>query len=96
MAIVASVHCTFCKKRKDMCYLTTHSTHFILWLYGVGHVVKDQSAREKTRCRFPFSSKGFCYMYHPSYKIAHTTASVIPVVEHCRELEIAPRLQREG
>ena len=27
--------------RKEMFYLTTHSTHFILWLYGVGHMVKD-------------------------------------------------------
>ena len=33
-------------------YLTTHSTHFILRLYGVGHMVKDHSDSERgTRCR---------------------------------------------
>ena len=30
-----------------MFYLTTHSTHFILQLYGVGHIVKDQSDSER-------------------------------------------------
>ena len=33
--------------RKEMFYLMSHSTHFILRLYGV----KDHSAREETRCR---------------------------------------------
>ena len=26
---------------KEMFYLTTHSTHFILRLYGVGHMVNE-------------------------------------------------------
>ena len=34
-----------------MFYLTTHSTHFILRLYGDGHMVKD--------------TQGFFYMHHP-------------------------------
>ena len=29
------------KGRKEMFYLTTHSTHFILRLYGVRHMVKE-------------------------------------------------------
>ena len=29
-----------------MFYLMTHSTHFILRLYGVGHMVKDHSDSE--------------------------------------------------
>ena len=29
--------------RKEMFYLTTHSTHFYLWLYGIKHKVKDHS-----------------------------------------------------
>ena len=33
--------------RKEQFYLTTHSTHFILWLYGVGHMVKDHSDSER-------------------------------------------------
>ena len=32
-----------------MLYLTMHSTHFILQLYGVGHMVKDHSDSEKGR-----------------------------------------------
>ena len=32
--------------RKEMFYLTTHSTHFILRLYGIGHMVKDHSDHE--------------------------------------------------
>ena len=30
-----------------MFYLTMHSTHFILLLYGVGHMVKDHSDSER-------------------------------------------------
>ena len=30
-----------------MFYLTTHSTHFYLRLYGVGHMVKDHSDSER-------------------------------------------------
>ena len=28
-------------------YLMTHSTHFILWLYGIGHMVEDHSDSER-------------------------------------------------
>ena len=44
-------------------YLTTHSTHFILRLYGVRHMVKDHSDSEKGnplpphRLLFPINSK---------------------------------------
>ena len=33
--------------RKEMFYLTTHSTHFILRLYGVGDMVKDHLDSER-------------------------------------------------
>ena len=33
--------------RKEMFYLTMHSTHFILRLYSVGHMVKDHSDSER-------------------------------------------------
>ena len=33
--------------RKEMFYLTTHSIHFNLRLYGVGHMVKDHSDSER-------------------------------------------------
>ena len=49
------------KGRKEMFYLTTHSTHFI---YGVSHMVKDHSDSDKGnplpphRLLFPINSKG--------------------------------------
>ena len=33
--------------RKEIFYLMTHSTYFYLWLYGVGHMVKDHSDSER-------------------------------------------------
>ena len=35
------------KWRKEMFYLTMHSTHFILRLYGIRHMVKDHSDSER-------------------------------------------------
>ena len=36
-----------------MFYLTTHSTHFILWLYGLGQMEKKHSdSEDETRCRY--------------------------------------------
>ena len=81
--------------RKEMFYLTTHSTHFILLLYGVWHMVKDHSDSERESplpphwLLFPINSKFFFYMHHPTDRIAHTTAFVTPVVEHWVEREIA-------
>ena len=49
--------------RKEMFYLTTHSTHSILRLYGVGHMVKDHSDSERGNpllphgLLFPINSK---------------------------------------
>ena len=37
------------KGRKEMFYLTTHSTHFIYGYNGVGHMVKDHSDSERER-----------------------------------------------
>ena len=72
--------------RKKMFYLTAHSTHFILRLYGVGHMVKDHSYSERGNplpphgLLFPIKQQGFFYMHHPTDRIAHTTAFVTPVV----------------
>ena len=52
------------EERKEMFYLTTHSTHFILRLYDVRHMVKDHSESELGNplpphgLLFPISSKG--------------------------------------
>ena len=62
-----------------MFYLTTHSTHFILRLYGVGHMVKDHSDRERERGNplpphrllFPISIKGSFICIIPQTSIIH-------------------------
>ena len=51
--------------RMDMFYLTMHTTHFYLRLYGVRHMVKDHSDSERGnplpphRLLFPINSKGY-------------------------------------
>ena len=35
----------------EMFYLTTHSTHFNYGYKGIGHMVKEHSARQEIRCR---------------------------------------------
>ena len=83
-----------------MFYLMTHSTHFVLRLYGVRHMVKNHSDSERGNplpphgLLFPTSSKG--YMHHPKDRITHTTVFVTPVVEHWLEREIAQWVHHEG
>ena len=67
---------------------------FYLWLYGVGHMVKNHSDSEKGNlcCYMGYFfrlAKGFLYMHHPTDRIAHTTAFVAPIVEHWLVREIA-------
>ena len=45
---------------------------------------------------FPISSKVFFYMLHPTDRIAHNTAFVIPVVDHWLEREIDQWVHHEG
>ena len=56
-----------------MFYLTTHSTHFILRLYGVGHIIKDHSDSKRGNLVPPLhglllsiSSKGSFISNHPT------------------------------
>ena len=44
-------------KEENISFNVTHNT-FYLRLYGVGHMVKDHSAREEARCR-PFMGYSF-------------------------------------
>ena len=67
------------------CYLTTHSTHFILQLYGIGHVVKDHSDCENVNSLPPLhgllvliSSKEYFICIIPQIRIVF----VIPVVKY--------------
>ena len=70
--------------RKEILYLTTHSTHFYIWLYGVGHMVNDH----------PDCKRGNP-LHHPTNRIAHTTAFVTPVVENWLKREIAQWVHHE-
>ena len=61
------------------------NTFMVIWrqTYGKGNPLPPH------RLLFPINSKGSFYMHHPTDRIAHTTAFVTPVVEHCLEREIA-------
>ena len=81
---------TFVRKEGRKCfYLTTHSTHFILRLYCLRHMVKEQSDSERGNLlpqhRLLFLLVSFIYMHLPTARITHTTAFVIPVVEYWLE-----------
>ena len=58
--------------RKEMFYLMTHSTHFILRLYGIGHMVKDHSDSERGNLLppngllFPITAR--VLLYAPSHR----------------------------
>ena len=63
--VTVAVGITCIKGANGMFYLTTHSTHFILRLFGVRHMIKDHSDSERRNPLpslhgiFPISSKGF-------------------------------------
>ena len=53
-----------------MFYLTTHSTHFILLLYGIGHMVNDHSDSERGNLLPPLHSFRLAerdLLYEPSH-----------------------------
>ena len=65
-----------------MFYLTMHSTHFILWLYGVRHMVKDHSDSERgeeTCCRhigYSFQLAARVLLYASSHRQDNTYHSL--------------------
>ena len=69
-----------------MGFLTTHSTHFILRLYGVGHMIKDHSDSERGN---PLPLHGLLFPINCKGSFVCTIPHVIPVVEHWLEREIA-------
>ena len=68
---------TPCKKEGNVLFNDALNT-FYLRLYGVGRMLKDHSDSEGRNPLPPYglffaiSSKGTIYMFHPSYRIAHT------------------------
>ena len=81
--------------RKEMFYLTTHSTHFIYYYMATDIWLRTiLIVRKETRCRhigycFRLTARVILYTHHPTDRIAHTTAFVTPVVEHWLERETA-------
>ena len=88
------LHLDIYEGRKEMFLFNDTLNTFHLRLYGVGHMVKDHSDRERENplpphgILFPISSKGSFICTIPD-RITHTTAFVTPVVEHWLEREIA-------
>ena len=79
-----------------MFYLMMNSTFFNLWFYIIGHLVKDDSDRQRGNplllvhgLLFLISSKVSFICTIPPERIVHTTAFATPVVEHWQEQEIA-------
>ena len=77
------------KERRKFLFNDALNT-FYLWLYGVRHMVMDHSNSERGNplpphgLLFLISSKGSFICTIPD-RIAHTTAFVIPVMEHWLE-----------
>ena len=91
------------RERKEMFYLTTRSTHLYLWIYGIGHMVKDSSDSDRGNplpplhgLLFLISSKVFSNMHHPTDRIAHTMAFVIPTMQDWLEWELEQSFHHEG
>ena len=53
--------------RKEMFYLTTHSTHFYLRLSGVRHMVKDHSDGERGNPGYSIRLASRILLYAPSH-----------------------------
>ena len=85
---VLSSHPSTGSRRKEGNVLFNDALNtFYIRLYGVEHIVKELSDRERGNplpplhgLLFSISSK-FFYMHHPTDRIAHTTAFVTPVVD---------------
>ena len=56
--------------KKEMFYLTMHSTHFILRLYGVRHMVKDHSDSERGN---PLQPHGLLFLINSKCSFIYTT-----------------------
>ena len=71
---------------------------FYLWLYGIGHVIKDHSDSEGGSPLLPLH--GYFFQLAPrallyTDRIVHTMAFVTPVVEHWLERDVAQCIHHE-
>ena len=81
--------------RKEMFYLTMHSTNFI-YGYMASGIWERTIQIEREENTDVTTLQGMFYMHHPIDRIACTTAFVNPVMEHWLEWEIAQWVHHEG
>ena len=79
--------------RKEMVNLTTHSTHF--YIYMTSHSERGNALLPLHGLHFLISSKGSFICTTPD-RIAHTTAFSTQVAEHWLEQEIVQWVHNEG
>ena len=83
------------RSRKDMIYLT-RTQHNFIWLHGVGHMVKDHSARRETRC-----CHYMCYSFRLAARVllhapSHSQDSTYHSLCYTSRGEIAEWVNHEG
>ena len=71
--------------RKELFYLTMNA----IYSYMASDMVKDHSDSKKGNTLPPIHWIYFLIMHHPTDRIVHIMAFVIPVVEHWLKQEIA-------
>ena len=88
------------ERNKKILFIDALNT-FYLWLYGIGHMVKDHSDSERGNpllalheLLFPISKGSFICII--PVRIAHTMAVVTPAMEPWLEQEIAQWVHHEG
>ena len=83
---------------REMLYLTTHSTHVILRLYGVGHMVKDHADSERGN---PLPPHGLLFPINSipqtGYHIlCYTSRGALAGTKSVTESHMVQRIKEEG
>ena len=68
------------KCKEGNVYFNDALNTFYLWLYGIRQMVKNHSDRERENPLLPH--RLLFYMNHPTDRITHTMAFVIPAMGH--------------
>ena len=79
------------RKEGNVLFNDTLNT-FYLWLYGIGHMVKDHSAKERKPASAITWATQKDLLYALSHRITYTITFVTPVMEK----EISQSVQHKG
>ena len=80
------------KKRKNVGFFTTHSTHFNLRLYGVRHIVKDHSDSERGN---PLPTQGLLFHGNRYFKTFFRLTLVHNIEYYCISSKNSMLLKQE-